>query len=114
MKSCYQNGHEATDGATEEDSVAQLTVAVSQSREFVFGCDWEPSETGVKAVASIFYGFAHEQLTEQILSHLKSQCVLEGNQEDFLSIVNLIQQFISRDGSAGQAIAVPPRNASKM
>ena len=118
MKSYYQNGHEATEGATEgateEDFVAQLTVAVSQGGEFIFGCDWEPNETGIRAVASIFYGFAHEQLTEQILSHLKSQCVLEGNQEDFLSIVNLIQQFNSKNSSAGQAIAVPPRNASKM
>jgi len=109
MKNYYQNDQEAT----EEDFVAQLTVAVSQSGEFIFGCDWEPNETGVGAVASIFYGITHQQLIEQILSHLKSQCVLEDNQEDFLSIVNLMQQSISKD-SSGQAIAIPPRNASKM
>lgn len=117
MKNYYQHGHEAIEGAAEEaaeeDFVAQLTVAVSQSGEFIFGCDWEPSEMGIKGVASIFYGIDREKLIEQILSHLKSQCVLEGNEEDFLSVVNLIQQFTSRDGS-GHAIAVPPRSASKM
>lgn len=109
MRNYYQNEPEDI----EEDFVAQLTIAVSQNGEFVFGCNWEPNEMGIKSVASIFYGIAREQLTEQILSHLKSQCVLEGNHEDFVSIVNLMQQFTSRDNS-GQAIAVPPRNASKM
>lgn len=109
MKNYYQNDQEAIEG----DFAAQLTIAVSQSGEFIFGCDWEPNEAGIKAVASIFYGIAYEQLTEQILGHLKSQCVLEDNQEDFLSIVNLLQQSISKN-SSGQAIAVPPRNAPKM
>jgi hypothetical protein len=109
MKSYFQNDH----GATEEHFVAQLTIAVSEDGEFVFGYNWESDEMGIRSIAAIFYGIAHEQLTDQILSHLKSQCVLEGNQEDFLSIVNLMQQFTPKD-SSGQAIAVPPRNASKM
>jgi len=111
MKNYYRKDQEVT----EEDFTAQLTVAVAQDGGFIFGCDWEPTETGIKAVASIFYGVAHGQLVEQILSHLKSQCVLEGNEEDFLSILTLIQQLklVSKDDS-GQAIAIPPRNALKM
>jgi hypothetical protein len=114
MKNYYQNDQEAI----EEDFVAQLTVAVSQDGEFIFGCDWEPNEAGIKAVASIFYGITHDQLTEQILNELKSQCVLEDKTDDFLEIIELIGSLINKDGNSrggsDQSIAVPPRNVFKM
>mgnify|MGYP003627607124 CR=1 FL=1 len=114
MKNYYQNDHEAI----EENFVAQLTVAVSQDGEFIFGCDWEPNETGIRSVASIFYGITHEQLTDQVLKELKSQCVLEDKQDDFLAIIELIGALIKKDdnsrGDSDQSVAVPPRNVFKM
>jgi len=113
MKNYYQNEHEPID----EDFVAQLTVAVSRDGEFIFGCDWEPTETGIKAVSSIFYGIMYEQLTKQILNELKSQCVLEDKKDDFLAIVELIGSLINRDddsrSGSDQSVAVPPRNVSR-
>jgi hypothetical protein len=114
MKNYYQSDHEAI----EEDFVAQLTVAVSQDGEFIFGCDWEPTEVGIRATASIFYGFAQEQLTKQIFNEVKSQCVLEGKQEDFLAIVELIEKLVNKNDNSeddsGQSIAVPPRIVTQL
>ena len=113
MKNYYQNDHEAID----ENFVAQLTVAVSQDGEFIFGCDWEPNESGLRAVSSIFYGITHDELTDQILNELKSQCVLEDKQDDFLAIVELIGTLIKKDNNSrggSDQLAVPPRNVFKM
>jgi len=114
MKNYYQHDLETT----EEDFVSQLTIAVSKEGEFIFGCDWEPNETGRRAMASIFYGIAHEQLSEQILDQLKSQCVLEDREDDFLAIIQFIGSLINKDdnlkGGSDQSIAVPPRSVFKM
>jgi len=113
MKNYYRDEHETS----EEDFAAQLTIAVSQDGEFVFGCDWEPSERGMTAVSSIFYAMAYQDLTDQILKELKSQCVLEGNEKDFVTIAEAIKGLIllhQDNDSGGDEVAVPPRKVLKL
>ena len=112
MKNYYQDGHQTS----EEDFAAQLTIAISQDGEFIFGCDWEPSEKGITAVSSIFYAVAYEQLTDQVLKDLKAQCVLEGKEDDFITIAEAIKNLIllNQSGDSGGDLAVPPRNVLKL
>jgi len=59
-------------------------------------------------------------LAEQILNHLKAQCVLEDNGEDFMTIMQSIKDLIvsnatnDSDTPSGEGVAVPPRNVLKL
>jgi hypothetical protein len=56
---------------------------------------------------------------EQILKELKEQCVLEDNEEDFLSIIDTIKDFVMSteknkdENSGGDSLAVSPRDVLK-
>lgn len=82
-----------------EDCLAEIKVYVDQNGEIGFNCSWEPDEVGVHSIASIFFGLAYNDLAEQILNNLKSQCVLEGNEEDFFQMVEFIRAFIIDKGT---------------
>ena len=112
MKNYYQDASQTS----EEDFAAQLTIAISQDGEFIFGCDWEPNEIGITAVASIFYAVAYDQLTDQVLKDLKAQCVLEGKEDDFVAIAEAIKNLIllHQSSDSGGDLAVPPRNVLKL
>ena len=106
-----------------EDLLAQLTITISKDEEFGYTCDWEPTESGISALASIFYGIGYDDLIEKILNELRKQCVLEGNEEDFLTIVQTIKGFLlsagnikdgTSGGISGESVAVSPRDVFKL
>ena len=106
-----------------EEPIAQLTVTVSKDQEYGYTCDWDSDDNGIRAISSIFYGIAYDDLIEKILNELKTQCVLEGNEEDFLSIVQSIKDFVLskthvKDGASGdvsgESLAVSPRDVLKL
>jgi hypothetical protein len=105
-----------------EDMLAQLTITISRDEEFGYTCDWDSTDKGTSALASIFYGIAYDDLIEKILNGLREQCVLEGNEEDFLTIVQTIKGFLlsagnvkdgTSGGISGESIAVSPRDVLK-
>ena len=115
MKNYYQDDPEHSD----EECAAQLTIRISKDNDLTFGCNWEPDEQGIQAISSIFYGMAYDDLAEQILNHLKTQCVLEDNSEEFMIIMQSIKDLIvyntnASDTSSGEGVAVPPRNVLKL
>jgi len=104
---------------SDEDTLAQLTITVSTDQEFGYTCNWECSDGGIGAVASIFYGVAYDDLVEKILEELKSRCVLEDNEGDFLSIMQSIRDLVlSADnglgGDSGESLVVSPRDVLKL
>ena len=60
---------------------------------------------------------------EKILNGLREQCVLEGNEEDFLIIVQTIKDFLllagnikdgTSGGVSGESVVVSPRDVFKL
>ena len=107
----------------DDESIAQLVININQNEEFSYSCDWDMTDRGIKAISSIFYGIAYDDLMEKILKQLKEQCVLEGNEEGFLQIVSYIKDFVllsnsSKDtnsgGASGDSLAVSPRDVLKL
>ena len=116
MKNYYQE----EDEHSEEECIAQLTIRVSKDEEVTFGCNWESDEQGIQAVAGIFYGMAYDNLAEQILNHLKEQCVLEDTGEEFMTIMQSIKDLIlsnaanTSENSSGENLAVSPRGVLRL
>ena len=109
--------------SSSEDLLAQLTITISRDGEFGYTCDWDPTDSGTGALASIFYGIGYDDLIEKILNELREQCVLEGNEKDFLTIVQTMKGFLlsagnTKDGQSGgisgESVAVSPRDAFKL
>ena len=106
-----------------EDLLAQLKITISKDGEFGYACDWDSTDKGTGALASIFYGIAYDDLIEKILNGLREQCVLEGNEEDFLTIVQTIKDFLllagnikdgTSGGVSGESVVVSPRDVFKL
>ena len=117
MKNYYQENHEDSE---KENIQAELRVYVNEDEEIKFMCNWEPSEKGIDGISSIFFGLAYNDLAEQILNHLKNQCVLESNEEDFVRIIDTIKSFIIsqdkelQDIESNESLAVTPRNILRL
>ena len=106
--------------SSNDELIEQLTININKNEEFGYTCDWDSNDKGIKAISSIFYGIAYDDLMEKILKQLRQQCVLQGNEEDFLSIVDSITEFvtsaekINNQNSGGDSLAVSPRNVLKL
>ena len=113
----YKENHEDSE---KENIQAELRVYVNEDEEIKFMCNWEPSEKGIDGISSIFFGLAYNDLAEQILNHLKNQCVLESNEEDFVRIIDTIKSFIIsqdkelQDIESNESLAVTPRNILRL
>jgi len=117
MKNYYQDDPEDSD----KEILAEVKIYVDNNGEIGFHCGWEPEEMGVHSIASIFFGLAYNDLPEQILNDLKTQCVLDGNEEDFFRMVESIKAFIIdknnreliADG-ADESLVVTPRGIIRL
>ena len=104
-----------------EDFLAEIKVYVDQNGDIGFNCSWEPDDVGVHSIASIFFGLAYNDLADQILNSLKTQCVLEGNEEDFFQMVEFIRAFIVDKGSKettedinDESLVISPRDIIRL
>tara|TARA_B100001094_G_scaffold324830_1_gene378064 strand:- start:969 stop:1328 length:360 start_codon:yes stop_codon:yes gene_type:complete len=106
--------------SSKDELIAQLTININKNEEFGYTCDWDSTDKGIEAISSIFYGIAYDDLMEKILKELKEQCVLEDNEEDFLSILDTIKDFVMSteknkdENSGGDSLAVSPRDVLKL
>ncbi|MEN8846436.1 MAG: hypothetical protein ABF261_09195 [Candidatus Arcticimaribacter sp.] len=114
------NSYQEDPYSSNDELIAKLTININKNEEFGYTCNWDSTDKGIKAISSIFYGIAYDDLMEKILRELKEQCVLEGNEEDFLSIIDTIKDFvmstekINDENSAGDSLAVSPRDVLKL
>jgi len=94
----------------DEEIAAQLTIYVTEDGELMYNCDWQPGEGGLIGVASIFYQLLSDNLSEQIFEEIKTQCVSNNKEEDFMSISSLLKIHDTEDQMpiANEDVCVPP------
>jgi len=115
MNDYFQKDPEAS-----EEGLAELKILVNNNGEISFNCSWEPTESGIGAISSVFFGVAYSDLSDKILNHLKSQCVLEGAEEDFFRIVETIKILIANreneleETNHDDSLVVNPRDVTRL
>ena len=115
MTNYYQEDPEAFD-----DNLSELRIIVDRNGEITFNCNWDSTPEGINAISAVFFGLAYNDLADKILNHLKAQCVLEDNEEDFVSIVEAIKMLIlqnEREIAANQqddSLVVTPRDITRL
>jgi len=94
-----------------DDLSARLLIFVDKDGVMEYNCDWTPG-TGMKDIASIFYKIMFDNLSDSILQEIKQQCVLNGNEEDYVNLINIISALaldnISNETNSVDDIVVPP------
>ena len=116
MKAFYHQDPEPSD-PVDEELLGHLSVGISKDGEFIFSCDWTEDDGGVDSMSSIFYSLGYDELIDQILVHLKDQCVLKGREEEFTEILKGVKNRILLSDikeDSGDDIAVSPRNVLKL
>lgn len=81
------------DHFTDTDLFSVLNIFVDNEGIMQYNCDWDNTAEGISAVASIFYKIMFDDLPESILAEIKQQCVLNGNEENYMQIISLISSF---------------------
>lgn len=94
----------------EEDMAARLLIYVDNNGEIMYNCDWEPTEEGLIGMASIFYKLLVDDLSSQIFTEVKSQCVSSNSEEDFITISSLIAGYHGavENYTTGDDVVIPP------
>jgi hypothetical protein len=77
-----------------QEFAAKLTISVDKQGLVEYNCDWDNTTDGLASVASIFYQLMFDELPDAILSEIKQECVLNGNEQNYLHIINLISSFV--------------------
>ena len=107
MKQQAQKSQDQSDNLNLEDLVSQLTIYVDQEGNIAYNCDWEPSEDGLLAIATILYKLISDDLPAKIFDEIRDQCVLNNAEADFMAIQAIIAKY--RDVNKGEdSIVVPP------
>jgi hypothetical protein len=94
-----------------DKSVSTLTISVDTSGEINYNCDWDSSEEGIIGISAILYKLMLSDLSIKIFDQIKAQCVLDGNEQDFLAIEETIRRYSMLDGPKGKDdndVVVPP------
>lgn len=98
--------------SSDENLEAKLEFRVDKDGILSYNCDWKPGDEGLIGIASIFYKLMVDDICSEILQEIKQQCVLNGNEVDYISVVNLIQSQMEQQSKnttvTGDDIVVPP------
>jgi hypothetical protein len=100
---------------SDQDSLtrAQLLIYVDQDGKIAFGSDWEDTELGIDAIASMFFSLKHEDLIEKILTVLYKQCVVEERVDVFNQILNSIHSKILNNTDKNITVVRPTAQGEK-
>jgi hypothetical protein len=111
-KQSSSNQDQYPNGTNKEETVCMLTISVDGSGEINYACDWQASEEGIIGISAILYKLMLSDLSVKIFHEIKSQCVLDGNEEDLLSIEETIKRYSVSDGpndeNDNDDVVVPP------
>ena len=113
MKEQFSN---EDDQESEANPICQLLVYTEEDGNIYFSCDWDSSEDAITSVGAMLYRLSEGELVEEIMSNLKSQCVLEDRAEDYDKISNLYNNLKalkeSVDELSGDNVVVNPIDAT--
>jgi len=94
---------------TESDSDVSCQLIIQADLDGIVGysCDWIPGEEGLIGLASIFYKLLVDNFGEQVFEEIKQQCVLNNAEEDYITIVSLINSK-TKPRESDNDVVVPP------
>jgi len=96
----------------DENLEAKLEFRVDKDGILSYNCDWKPGDEGLIGIASIFYKLMVDDICSEILEEIKQQCVLNGNEEDYVNLINIISALaldnMSTETNSVDDIVVPP------
>ena len=75
-----------------------------------YNCNWISGEEGLIGLASIFYKLLIENFGEEIFKEIKNECVINSNEADYVTVVNLINSQAQKNTKTenGNDVVVPP------
>jgi hypothetical protein len=83
------------DHLSDGNPICQLLVYTEEDGNIYFSCDWSEIDEASTSLGAMLYRLSDGELVNEILNNLKSQCVLEGAEEDFFRIVETIKILIA-------------------
>lgn len=112
MHDPFSQSQEPSDDDGEDTGIAcQLVVQCDTDGMVSYDCNWLPGDSGVIGLASIFYKLLIDNFGEEIFEEIKKDCVLNNNEADYLTVVNLINNRAQQKQEQGQTdddVVVPP------
>ena len=107
-----QSNKQPDQSSSNEGKLAFLTIGVDNNGIVDYNVNWQPEEEGLIAIATIFHKLIVDNLSIQILEEIRQQCVLNGNEEDYVNLINIISALaldnISNETNSVDDIVVPP------
>ncbi len=85
-----------------QESDAKLEIRVDKQGFVSYNCDWEPGESGLIGIASIFYKLMVDDLCWEILEEIKQQCVLNDNEDEYAAMAGLLNAKIDKDETSSK------------
>jgi len=95
------------DNNFDEEVCANLSIYVDNEGNIAYNCDWEPTDAGLVAIASIFYKLMVDDLPAKIFEEIKAQCVLNNAETDFMTIESIFYKFAANNKNE-DSVVVPP------
>lgn len=101
-----------SDEVITDDKLAFLFISVDEDGLIDYNVKWEPGENGLLAISSIFYKLIIDNLPLEMLEQIREQCVLNDNEGDYLSMLNVINKLSEKrlENIQGDddSIVIPP------
>lgn len=112
MQEPFNQSPDPSDEIKIDDKLAFMFIAVDEEGIIDYNVKWEPGETGLLAISSLFYKLIIDNLPLEMLEQIREQCVLNDNEGDYLSILNVINKLSEKrlDNIQGDddSIVIPP------
>lgn len=93
------------------DVVCMLSIHCDSNGIVSYDCNWANGDDGLIGLASIFYKVLAENFGEEIFEEIKKECVLNNNEADYITVVNLINnraEVKSSENKNDDDVVVPP------
>jgi hypothetical protein len=94
------------------NTYASLEIFVDEDGVLHYNCDWIKGEEGIVSIASIFQKLLVDNLTFEILEEIKSQCVTNNREGEYINLINIIQntceQSLYKTDKPEDDVVIPP------
>jgi hypothetical protein len=111
MQDPFSQSQEPLDDEENAGVSCQLVIQCDTDGVVGYDCNWLPGDSGIVGLASIFYKLLIDNFGEEIFEEIKKDCVLNNNEADYLTVVNLINnraEQVKQDRQTDDDVVVPP------
>lgn len=96
---------------SELEIACQLVIQCDIDGIISYDCNWIPGDEGLIGLASVFYKVLADNFGDEIFEEIKKECVLNNNEADYMTVVNLINnkaEVASSEKKDDDDVVVPP------